>query len=282
MYKVLFERDNGSTYLFDANSGTAFDMDFGNGVSVDIGTSQGFSQVGETVESMTVSGRTISVKGVVFGNVYQKKITMRKIFAPFVWGRLVFDGKFYTRVCVKQSPTFSPIKNDGRFTMQFFAPFPFFYFINQKSVLIGGVKPEFRFPVNYSVSHKFGARSAEKYSNIYNEGDVAVPLQLRIESLGQSVNPVVTNLKTMEHLKINGTLTTGDYIDIYRDQSNVLRAELVANGTTEDVLSWIDDSSELFILRAGDNLIAYDDDNGGVSMSVRFSYNPAVVAIYES
>ena len=282
MYSVVFEGDSGSTYLFGADGNTVFDMDFGNGVSVNIGASQGFSQVGETVESMTVGGRPISVKGTVFGDVYGKKTSMRRIFAPFTWGRLVFDGKYYTRVCVKESPTFSPVKNDGRFTMQFFAPFPFFFFTDQSSVLIGGVEPMFSFPVNYGETHTFGTRSTNKYSNIYNDGDVSVPLQLYIESFGQSVNPRITNLNTMEYLQINGTLTAGDSINIYRDENNVLRAELTSDGRTEDVLSWIDDGSDLFMLHVGDNLISYDDDDGGSSLSVRFSYSPAVVAIYES
>lgn len=282
MYSVIFESDNGATYLFGADGNTVFDMDFGNGVSVNIGASQGFSQVGQTVESMTVGGRPISVKGTFFGDVYKKKATMRNVFAPFTWGRLVFDNKYYTRVCVKETPTFSPVKNDGRFTMQFFAPFPFFFFKDQTNILVGGVEPMFRFPVNYGEPHKFGTRSTNKYSNIYNSGDVDVPLQLYIESFGESVNPKITNLKTMEYLQINGTLSAGDSINIYRDQNNVLRAELTSNGEVSDVLSWIDDGSDLFMAHVGDNLISYDDDEGGASMTVRFSYSPAVVAIYES
>lgn len=282
MYSVVFEGDNGSTYLFGADGSTVFDMDFGNGVSVDVGTSQGFSQVGETVESMTVSGRTISVKGTIFDAVYSKKTAMRKTFAPFVWGRLIFGKKYYTRVCVKETPTFSPVKDDGRFTMQFFAPFPFFYFVDSASISVGGIEPMFEFPVNYRTEHTFGSRSTNKYSNIYNDGDVSVPLQLHIESFGTSTNPRITNLNTMEYLQVNGTLSTGDFIDIYRDQNNFLRAELTRNGNTTDVLSWIDDSSDLFMLHVGDNLIGYDDDNGGNALTVRFSYSPAVVAIYES
>lgn len=282
MYSVVFESENGLKYLFGAGGNTVFDMDFGNGVSVDIGTSQGFLQVGETVDSMSVGGRTISVVGAVFGNIYERKTTMRKVFAPFRWGRLVFDGKYYTRVCVKESPTFSPVKNDGRFTMQFFAPFPYFYFSNQTSVSVGDIQPMFSFPINYSEPHKFGGRSSNRYSNIYNDGDVDVPFQFYIESFGQSVNPTLTNLKTAEQIKINGTLTVGDTISIYRDEGNVLRAELTSNGETMDILSWIDDASDLFVLHVGDNLISYNDDDGGSSLTVRFLYSPAVVAIYES
>ena len=69
MYSAIFESDNGQKYVFGADGETVFDIDLGNGVSVNVGTSQGFSQVGETVESMTVGGRAITVRGTVFGNV---------------------------------------------------------------------------------------------------------------------------------------------------------------------------------------------------------------------
>lgn len=282
MYNVIFESDNGLKYFFGADGNTVFDMDFGNGVSVNIGTSQGFTQVGETVESMSVGGRTIFVSGAVFGDIYERKTTMRKVFAPFRWGRLVFEGKYYTRVCVKESPAFSSAKNNGRFTMQFFAPFPYFYFLNQTNIVIGDIQPMFRFPINYADPHKFGERSLSRYSNIYNEGDVDVSFQLYIESLGESVNPIITNLNTMEHLKINGTLTIGDIIKIYRDEGNILRAELTSNGETTDIISWIDDASDLFVLHVGDNLVSYNDDGGNSTLIVRFIYSPAVVAVYES
>lgn len=282
MYSVVFEGDNGEKFLFGPNGNNVFDMDFGDGLSVSVGTSQGFSQVGETVESMSVGSRTIKVNGVVFGNVYENKKSMRKVFAPFVWGRLVFEGKYYTRVCVKTTPTFSPVRDDGRFTMQFLAPFPYFYLTDQANVLVGGVEPKFKFPVNYAQPHMFGVRSTNKFSKIYNEGDVEVPLQVYIQSFGESINPRITNLQTQERLQINGTLSVGDVLNIYRDNNNVLRAELMTEGQTVDVLSWIDDSSDLFLLHVGDNLIAYDDDGGGLALTVRFSYSPAVVALYES
>lgn len=282
MYNVVFENDNGSKYYFGANGTTVFDMDFGNGVSVNIGTSQGFSQIGETIQSKTVSGRPINVNGVVYGNVQERKQTMRKIISPFSSGRLIFEGKYYTRVCVKSSPTFSPIKNDGRFSMQFFAPFPFFYFIAQQHTEIGTITPMFSFPVNYANPHKFGERGAARYKNIVNNGDVSVPFSIFLNANGTSTNPVVTNLVTFQNLKLNGVLSAGDSVNIYRDENNVLRAELTSDGITSDIISWIDESSELYELDVGDNLISASDDENGINLQVKITFNPAVVALYES
>lgn len=281
MYSAIFEADNGQKYVFGKDGETVFDMDLGSGVSVDIGTSQGFSQVGETVESMTVGGRTITVHGTVFGNVKSRKKMMRKVFAPFVWGKLTFEGKHYIRVCVKDSPSFSPIRDDGRFTMLLYAPFPFFYSVDDAHYNIGEIMPMFSFPVNYATPHKFGERGTEKYTNVYNNGDIAVPFNVYMETLGTSANPLIVNLDTHEYLKLNGTLTAGDAANIYRDSNNILRAELSTDGELVDILSWVDDGSTLFQLNPGDNIIAFDDDGGGSSLTVKFSFSTAVVAVYE-
>ena len=281
MYNVIFETDNGEKYVFGKDGETVFDMDLGNGVSVDIGTSQGFSQVGETVESMTVGGRTITVRGTVFGNVQSRRKMMRKVFAPFVWGKLTFEGKHYIRVCVKDSPSFSPIRDDGRFTMLLYAPFPFFYSVDDAHYNIGEILPMFSFPVDYATPHKFGERGTEKYTNVYNGGDVAVPFNVYMETFGTSTNPLIVNLDTQEYFKLNGTLTVGDVVNIYRDSNNILRVELSTDGELADILSWVDDGSTLFQLNPGDNIIAFDDDDGGSSLTVKFSFSPAVVAVYE-
>lgn len=280
MYSVTFEGDNGSKFLFGYDGGNVFDMDFGNGLSVNVGTSQGFSQVGKTVESMSVGDRSIKATGVLFRNINEGKRTMRKVFAPFTWGRLVFEG-YFIRVCVKATPSFSPVKDDGKFSMQFLAPFPYFTSVNQISVLAGGVEPSFRFPVNYATPHTFGTRASNKTTIIRNNGDVDVPLHIHIETFGVVKVPYITNLNTRERLSISGSLTAGQSLDIYRD-NNTLRAELTTDEGVQDVLSWVNEISTLYFLHVGDNLLEYGANTGESSMMVRFTYSPAVVAMYES
>lgn len=283
MYSAKFESDNGLTFVFGANGGNVFDMDLGSGVPVDIGTSQGFSQVGETVETLAVSSRTITVKGVLFRDVDSQKKNMRKIFAPFVAGKLTFEDGHYTRVYVQDPPSFSSVKQDGRFTMQLFAPFPYFYGENEESVQVGNVVPMFKFPVNYSNFHRFGTLSGNRFVAVRNDSDVKVPYGFQIIVNGISTNPTVTNLKTLEFLKINGAFSEGYIISVYRDNNNVLVANLTDNdGNVTDIISMIDDDSTFYELSVGDNLISINDDEGGVGMSANISFKTVVVALYES
>lgn len=282
MYNVIFQSDSGKKYVFGANGSTVFDMDLGCGLSVNIGKSQGFSQIGESVETQSVGGKNIKVNGTIYKNVQILKAQMRSVFAPFVSGKLIFENKYYIRVHVKDTPAFSPVKNDGRFTMLLYAPYPFFMAVSEQVTEIGKITPAFSFPINYENPHCFGNRENSKYINVINSGDIEVPFSVRIETNGASTNPVITNMKTLEKLRLNCSLSAGDIVNIYRDSSNVLHAERTSSGATEDVLYLIDESSELFTLVVGDNLISVSDDENGANLIVTLTHNPAMVAVYES
>lgn len=283
MYSAIFEADNGLKFVFGVNGGNVFDMDLGSGVPVDIGTAQGFLQVGESVETITVSGRNISITGTLYSDIDSQKRVMRKVFAPFVSGRLIFENGYYTRVFVKDPPSFSTIKQDGRFTMLLYAPFPYFYDQNEAEFYVGGITPKFKFPVNYGEPHTFGEISGSKFVAIYNDGDIKTFYNVRIVVNGTSTNPTITNLLTLEFIKINKAFTSGDIIEIYRDENNVLVATVTHNdGNIQDIISFIDDDSTFYELVSGDNLVAINDDEGGIGMTAKISFQPVVVALYES
>ena len=282
MFEAVFENDNGKVFTFGPNGSNWFGMNIGDAVDITLGTSQGFSQIGETVETMSAGGRAIDVTGKLFGNIVERKNALRNVCAPLSTGRLVFNGTHYIRVYVKSPPSFSAVKNNGLFKMQFYAPFPYFSTFGESHNLIGGIEANFRLPVNYSEPHRFGTRSSDRYTNIINSGDIRVPFKLILRSEGVSTNPTVTNLTTFAFRRINGTLNSGEYITVYRDNSNVLRAELTQGNVVTDVIDWLDDDSSLFELESGDNLINASDDQGGVGLVVSFSFNPAQAVLYES
>lgn len=281
MYSVTFERDDGKRFLFDARNDIVFDMNLGDGLDIDVKTSQGFSQVGETIEGKGISGKIITCNGVIFKNITEGKNRLRDMFRPMTKGRLLFGGKYYMDVVVKKTPYFSTVKKNGRFTLDFYAPFPFFCQIEGESVLTGGMEKEFRFPVNYVGVHRFGTRVSSRFIKVYNEGDIEIPFHLHLECNGGSTNPTLSNIETFEFLKINGQLFDGDILDVYT-KDNMLKAEIIRDGVVEDVLHWIDEDSTLFGLKVGDNLLVVNDDEGLLSLIGRISFNPAVVNVYET
>ena len=282
MYEVIFQNDNGKVFTFGPNGGNWYGMNIGNGLEVTLGKSQGFAQVGETVETQSIGGRSIDVTGMFFGDIVGGKNNLRNVCAPLSSGRLIFQKSHYIRVYVKAAPSFSAVKNNGLFKMQFYAPFPFYSAFQESYFLIGGVVPSFRFPVNYGRPHRFGTRSNERYVNVVNSGDVRIPYRLVLRSEGVSTNPTLTNITTFAFLKINGIINIGQFITIFRDDNNVLRAELTDGNQVTDVITWIDDESSLFELDPGDNLISANDEEGGKALIASFTFNPAVGALYET
>lgn len=282
MYSVTYRSDNGKEILLGKDGGMVCDVNLGDGMSVDMSLMQGFSQIGESVQGKSIGGKTINIKGAIYNSVYAKKQALRDIFAPLSAGYLFFEDKYKIRVHVKATPTFSTKRDDGRFTMQLFAPDPFFYSIDEKSELIGKTEPKFSFPVNYSEPHLFGETSKERSLALNNNGNVPVPYSLELVIMAGSLNPILSNLNTFETLKINGNLEVGDRVHVHRDKNGLLRAELTRGDETIDILSWIDETSNFYALNVGENLIAINDEGGGLGLMARISFSPAVTAVYES
>jgi len=282
LFEVIFEADNGKKFTFGRGGSNYFGMNIGNGMDVALGTSQGFSQIGETVQTQSVGGRTIDVTGEMYGDIENRKNALRNVCAPMTAGRLIFRKEYYIRVYVKAAPSFSAKRGNGMFKMQFYAPFPFYSTMEEKAYSIGQITKQFRFPVNYSTPHRFGTRSAAKATNVQNEGDVSVAFRLDIRADGDCTNVTVTNLKTMAFLRITGGLSLGDRVTVYRDKDNAVRAELTSGGVTTDIIGRIDEDSTLFDLAAGENLLAATDDEGGGNLFVQFTFHPARAALYET
>lgn len=282
MYNCKFVSSNGNVFVFGIANNNVFDLEGVSGIPVNLGTSQGFSQVGETVETKSVKGKNLTVKGVIFKNIATTKNALKNIFSAFSSGKLYFEDKYYIDVEIAETPTISPIKNNGAFMVRLFAPFPFFKKVEESTYNIGLIVPKFRFPVNYSTPHKFGDKSSQKYINIINNGDLQTSFRIDLTTSATSNNITITNLQTFEFLKLNGTLNVGEKISVYRTSKNQLKAELIAGDVTTDIAGWIDDDSSLEELAVGDNLILATDDEGGDSLTVQITFNEVVSAVYET
>jgi hypothetical protein len=282
VYNAKYVSNTGETYDFGVSGSTVFDMDIGNGLSVDISTSQGFAQMGESVEGQNVSGRLINVKGVIYKDISNRRKMLRSVFSPFTNGRLTFDNGYYIDVYVKDTPTFSPVKNDGRFTMLLYAPFPFFSKADSGSVEFGELIPGFSFPVNYAEPHTFGTKEKTTVKNIINDGDVPVSFNVTLETTGRATNTTITDLDTGEFLRIQGNLLSGQKIVLNRTTEGVLKAVLIDGAKTTNIINRVDENSTLDKLKKGVNRLRITDDYGDGEMLIAdFTYNTAVTSIYE-
>lgn len=282
MYNAQFVGTDSGVFVFDTTNNLVFDIEGLSGIDIDHTMSQGAGQIGETISVKSVGSKILTVSGVIFKNIADTKTQMRRVLAPLAEGRLIFNNEYYIDVSVKEAPTFSPLADRGNFTLRLLAPYPFFKKTAESNLNIGGITKAFQFPVNYSRPHIFATRSAALYANIYNGGDVESDFKLILSTNSISENPMISNLKTFETLKINRTLTQGESVSVYRDGGGILRVVLTnASGRQENIFSDLDEASNLFTLHPGDNLIARSDDAGGTNLIVNMTFNEPVVGVYD-
>ena len=264
MYDATFV-SNGTTFVLGTDNNIVFDINDLSGNDVELGLSQGSSQVGQTVDRKAVSGNTITIKGVIYGDVQSGKMALRHAFAPFREGVLYF-GDYYLNVVVKHSPTFSPIKNRGGFQMQLFAPYPFWR------------KTE---PTVLEIDTENAPSSVY---TLTNNGDIDVPYnKITIEETApDSQDITITNTATNEYLKFNLELLPDQIIELYRDSNNVLRADLIENGVRTDILYAIDAGSTLWTVHVGDNPYSITSSNSGGYLQISIEINEVVGGVYET
>lgn len=121
----------------------------------------------------------------------------------------------------------------------------------QIMTLVGGWKWKFTLPFKMK---QYG----QLRKNIYVAGDMETPVEIYFR--GPAVNPVVTNHRTGEYIKVTKTLTSDDtlYINTAFRQKTV---EIITGDVRQDAWDFLDFSSRFFWLQPGDNMLEYSGDS---------------------
>ena len=121
----------------------------------------------------------------------------------------------------------------------------------QIMTLVGGWKWKFTLPFKMK---QYG----QLRKNIYVAGDMKTPVEIYFR--GPAVNPVVTNHRTGEYIKVTKTLTSDDmlYINTAFRQKTV---EIITGDVRQDAWDFLDFSSRFFWLQPGDNMLEYSGDS---------------------
>lgn len=238
--------------------------------SIDLSLSQGFQQVGESLDAATVKGRSITVKGVILdGNTAAQKRLMDMI-APLSIGRLWWQGNYWIDVVVQNTPYIQQTRH-AQFNFRLYAAYPFWKYKTEQWYQLGGIIPSFAFPINYSTTHRFGSYAPDTFINCKNRGNISVGYRLEISGTEDIVNPEVVNINTFELVKFNGTLTPNQKLSMYQ-AAGVLKVTITEDGVESDAFDLLDDSSDLFMIAPGDNVLRRQADSGANTMVAALSF----------
>lgn len=273
MYDLTFEK-NGNTLLLKHENGINIStVEGATGLPVSLSTAQGYQQIGEVVSSQTVSGRYIVLNGFIFKEFSKQKKDLMSFFSPFSSGRLFWEDKFFIDVVVKDAPTISQ-NQDSTFSVRLFAPFPFWSSKTKTSQINGQTTKEFSFPINYTVSHRFGTKNNSLEYVVTNTGEVESLFELNLSGPEKIVSPKITNVKTGEFLMFNGEINVGETLRLYQDSGKIRIVLKKVSGEEENVVSWLDEESSLFSLHVGDNRLVSEAEQGDTNMVSAISFYP--------
>lgn len=276
MYKLKYVSNEGGEIYLDLDRGYIINtVDGATGRSVTLQTAQGFEQIGDTVTAQSVGGQLITINGRIPLQNTSAKRAMLKLLRPLTNGRLVWEDKYYIDVYVQDSPTISQERH-STFLFSLYAPFPFWQKVAQSRYELGGLTPLFSFPINFATPHKFGETTIETQFNAYNAGDCAASFALTITA-GDSelTNFAVTDVNTQKSIKFIGTLGAGERLEMYRVNGQLY----LKRNATEDAFDLLDDTSDLYSLTVGDNVLLFTADSGASTAKVSITFNEAFVGV---
>lgn len=279
MYKARFERDDGKNFYFDREHGVIFDISPLSELDVTVATSQGFQQVGTTVENRSIGGVSRKISGTILGEANDAKRRMLNVFAPFASGRLVFNEKYYCNAVVKKTPALAVRSYDCAFTLMLYCAGPYWLKLKESGYVLGGYTPAFSFPVNYATPHCFGIRNLSAFTNCRNSGDVDALYSVEFGALADVTDYGITNVYTLETMRFHDTLKYGEKMRVYRSAGRLYVEKDTADGTV-DAFETLDESSNLFYMHPGDNVIKPEGDSAeNLVVSIRFS--DAYTGVYD-
>ncbi len=276
MYNLRYIPENGAEIILTRDYGYLVNtVDGATGHAVTVTTAQGYGQIGDTVQGMSTAGQLLTITGRVPKRNTSAKRALLRAFLPLSSGRLIWEDKYYIDVVVRDSPSVSQEKHSS-FTLALYAPYPYWRRLAESYYELGGLTGEFRFPINYATPHRFGTSTTETQFNAVNNGDSAAQFAMTILA-GDSdlTNFAVTNVNTLRSLRFAGTLPAGDRLEMYRTSGQLY---LRINGET-DAFDLLDDTSDLFELDAGDNVLLFTADSGTETAKVAVTFNEAYVGV---
>jgi len=219
-----------------------------------------------------------------------RRARMYSVFSPLK-NPIRFDFKdsigneYYLTAYLLSAPTMKPDKknyNPGfqRALLEFVCPDPHIYQKTETRLEIatfrGGLEFIWEIPTEGDV---FEERTDSLEGSIFFTGSGPDGMVIRFIASGTVVNPILTNARTFERIKLNTTMENGDVITIntYTGERNITR---LRGGVTENLFYTLDLSDSSFLqLKPGDNSFVYGADSGENLLQVVLEYRIRLVGV---
>lgn len=280
-YSLKYENDIGSVD-FSVASGFVVEQATSYGAqNVDFDTTRSNREIGETLQHQSVSPKTLTIRGTLLGDCAAARDQMNHVLAPLAKGRLIYNNTSSMEVYVKTSPDIERYSANARFSVSFYAPFPYWVEKDKVNQVLVGYEPQFQFPWNISDPNPFYMSKLAQvgYVTVTNEGEAPVGWTISFLALSAVKNPYVQSIDTGETVKVLKTMTENETLTISTEGEELTVTLTAADGTVADGFEYIDIDSVPFRLSLGENHIKTDAEEGGTGLRASISFRPAYAGV---
>lgn len=280
-YSLKYENDIGSVD-FSVASGFVVEQATSYGAqNVDFDTTRSNREIGETLQHQSVSPKTLTIRGTLMGDCAAARDQMNHVLAPLAKGRLIYNNTSSMEVYVKTSPDIERYSANARFSVSFYAPFPYWVEKDKVNQVLVGYEPQFMFPWNISDPNPFYLSKLAQvgYVTVNNEGEAPVGWTVNFLALLEAKNPYVKNIVTGEMVRVMRTMAAGEQVTISNEGEELSVTLTATDGTESDGFQYLDIASVPFRLQPGPNHIKTDADQGGDTLRASISFRPAYAGV---
>jgi phage-related protein len=169
----------------------------------------------------------------------------------------------------------SIFSEDQRLQISVICPDPFFrdYSSDEEEIVFSSTEALFHFPFYIEEDYPipFSVRLNSQYKTIYNAGDTACGMILKVAAYGAVSNPKFFDEANNDTMTFNLNLQTGDELivtTIRGQKSAILRR----NGVETNVINTMTHDSSWLVLEPGDNIFYYAADSGFDNLTLTFIF----------
>lgn len=214
-------------------------------------TINSMGQDGDTVVAMRIESRDIEIVSSINERdkdaAYALRRSLYHTMNSQLKATLTYARGDIIRVidCVPDNaPVFSRRAVLIDYTVQLKCPYPFWRDITETQDDIAAWVGDFQFPVEIPIETgmQFGHREPSLIVNVRNGGDVRAGMKVDFKAIGTVVNPSLLNIETLEFIKINYTMQSGEIIRVstlYGQKS----VTLIRGNSETDAFQYLDPDS---------------------------------------
>ena len=274
MFTLKVENDRGELLnLTTSPDYTIYKIDGLTPPQATISTSANATMDGSSVSNVRVERRNIVIYTTIEGDAEVRRINLYKYFPVKHNVKLYFSNGTRDTIIegIVELIECSLFANKQTAQISIICPKPYFKGVENLTANFSDVNKLLEFPFSIAKGGiEFSAITSNIRKSIVNVGDVPTGAIIELVATGTVIKPVLYDVLKRTHMTLNLTMQPSDKI-IINTNVGEKSITLMRDGMTTNILGYMSQDSDWFVLEAGDNVFTYDAESGNSNLHITFT-----------